>query len=98
MAGPAPLRLRLKHSYPAVTLGPHPNPTPTPGAVLTIEPGLYIPDDEAFGRLRGIGVRIEDDVTVTGGSGRAAEWFTAGDSWRMAVGWSIAGASTLRMT
>ncbi|EFN53170.1 hypothetical protein CHLNCDRAFT_136970 [Chlorella variabilis] len=36
-----------------------------PGVVLTIEPGLYIPDDEAFGRYRGIGVRIEDDVAVT---------------------------------
>jgi hypothetical protein len=39
---------------------------PLAGVVLTIEPGLYIPDDEAFGRLRGIGVRIEDDVAVTG--------------------------------
>ena len=36
------------------------------GVVLTIEPGLYIPDDEAYGSLRGIGVRIEDDVAVTG--------------------------------
>ena len=34
--------------------------------VLTIEPGLYIPDDEAYGSLRGVGVRIEDDVAVTG--------------------------------
>ncbi|GAB4823335.1 hypothetical protein N2152v2_010381 [Parachlorella kessleri] len=37
-----------------------------PGVVLTIEPGLYIPDDEAYGSLRGVGVRIEDDVAVTG--------------------------------
>jgi len=38
-----------------------------PGMVLTIEPGLYIaPDDEqAPEALRGIGVRIEDDVLVT---------------------------------
>lgn len=29
--------------------------------------GLYIPDDEQYGNLRGIGVRIEDDVLVTQG-------------------------------
>jgi len=34
--------------------------------VLTVEPGLYIaPDAEAPPELRGIGVRIEDDVLVT---------------------------------
>jgi Xaa-Pro aminopeptidase len=36
-----------------------------PGCVITIEPGLYIPDEERYGALRGIGVRIEDDVLVT---------------------------------
>jgi Xaa-Pro aminopeptidase len=38
-----------------------------PGHVLTIEPGLYFSpyDDYAPERLRGIGVRIEDDVVVT---------------------------------
>jgi Xaa-Pro aminopeptidase len=37
-----------------------------PGMVLTIEPGLYIPSEsDAPYRLRGIGVRIEDDVLVT---------------------------------
>jgi Xaa-Pro aminopeptidase len=38
-----------------------------PGMVMTVEPGLYIaPDDEkAPKRLRGIGIRIEDDVLVT---------------------------------
>lgn len=37
------------------------------GHVLTIEPGLYFqPDDETIpAELRGIGVRIEDDVLVT---------------------------------
>lgn len=35
-----------------------------PGVVLTIEPGLYIPDREEFGPLAGIGVRLEDDVAV----------------------------------
>jgi len=37
------------------------------GMVLTIEPGLYVPvEGDAPERLRGIGVRIEDDVLVTG--------------------------------
>jgi Xaa-Pro aminopeptidase len=39
-----------------------------PGMVLTVEPGLYIPPDDktAPAKYRGIGVRIEDDVLVTG--------------------------------
>ncbi|MEA3251391.1 MAG: Xaa-Pro aminopeptidase [Pseudomonadota bacterium] len=37
-----------------------------PGMVLTVEPGLYIPaDDDIPAALRGIGIRIEDDVVVT---------------------------------
>jgi len=37
-----------------------------PGMVLTVEPGLYLPHDEAVPELyRGIGVRIEDDVLIT---------------------------------
>jgi Xaa-Pro aminopeptidase len=37
-----------------------------PGMVLTIEPGLYFPvEDDVPEALRGIGVRIEDDVLVT---------------------------------
>ncbi|HXN81932.1 MAG TPA: aminopeptidase P N-terminal domain-containing protein [Myxococcales bacterium] len=38
-----------------------------PGMVFTVEPGLYVsPDDEsAPPELRGLGIRIEDDVLVT---------------------------------
>ena len=38
-----------------------------PGTVLTVEPGIYIPADSdgVPAPLRGIGVRIEDDVLVT---------------------------------
>ena len=38
-----------------------------PGMVLTVEPGLYVPPDadDVPVALRGIGIRIEDDVLVT---------------------------------
>jgi len=38
-----------------------------PGMVFTVEPGLYVPprEEKAPAHLRGIGVRIEDDVVVT---------------------------------
>jgi Xaa-Pro aminopeptidase len=38
-----------------------------PGMVLTVEPGLYVraDDERAPERLRGLGVRVEDDVLVT---------------------------------
>jgi Xaa-Pro aminopeptidase len=39
-----------------------------PGMVFTIEPGLYVSADDATvdARWRGIGIRIEDDVRITG--------------------------------
>jgi len=35
--------------------------------VVTVEPGIYVPPDDVSvaERWRGIGIRIEDDVTVT---------------------------------
>ncbi len=38
-----------------------------PSMVLTVEPGIYIsPDDESAPEsMRGVGIRIEDDVLVT---------------------------------
>jgi Xaa-Pro aminopeptidase len=38
-----------------------------PGMVFTVEPGIYVPDDDEKAReeFRGIGVRIEDDVAIT---------------------------------
>jgi Xaa-Pro aminopeptidase len=43
-----------------------------PGMVLTVEPGLYLREDDSSvpSRYRGIGVRIEDDVQVVPGGNR----------------------------
>jgi Xaa-Pro aminopeptidase len=43
-----------------------------PGYALTVEPGLYFQTDDLTvpEELRGIGVRIEDDVVVTSDGGR----------------------------
>lgn len=40
-----------------------------PGMIVTVEPGLYIPPEDPRARpeLRGIGIRIEDDILVTYG-------------------------------
>jgi Xaa-Pro aminopeptidase len=37
--------------------------------VVTVEPGIYVPpdDESAPEHLRGIGIRIEDDILVTEG-------------------------------
>ncbi len=54
------------HDVGAYTRGGKARPL-EPGMVITVEPGLYIATDApgAPDRLRGIGVRIEDDVLVT---------------------------------
>jgi len=53
------------HDVGAYIRGGQPRPL-QPGMVLTVEPGLYIaPDADAPPELRGIGIRIEDDVLVT---------------------------------
>jgi Xaa-Pro aminopeptidase len=56
------------HDVGAYRVGGEPRPL-EPGMVFTIEPGLYVraDDESAPARLRGIGVRIEDDVLVTAG-------------------------------
>lgn len=43
-----------------------------PGCALTVEPGLYLPSDDLDvpKSMRGIGVRIEDDVAVTPDKGK----------------------------
>jgi intermediate cleaving peptidase 55 len=41
------------------------------GNCITIEPGIYVPDDERWPKhFRGIGIRIEDDVVVGESTGR----------------------------
>lgn len=56
------------HDVGAYRIDGEPRPL-EPGMVFTIEPGLYVraDDESAPARLRGIGVRIEDDVLVTAG-------------------------------
>lgn len=35
------------------------------GMIVTVEPGMYVPDRDDMGKYRGIGVRLEDDILVT---------------------------------
>jgi Xaa-Pro aminopeptidase len=54
------------HDVGAYALDGQPRPLAA-GMVLTVEPGLYVPleDETAPAALRGLGIRIEDDVLVT---------------------------------
>ena len=54
------------HDVGAYTRDGKPRPL-EPGMVFTVEPGLYVAadDEKAPAALRGIGVRIEDDVAIT---------------------------------
>ncbi len=56
------------HDVGAYTQGGKARPL-APGMVITVEPGLYVASDapDVPPELRGIGVRIEDDVLVTAG-------------------------------
>lgn len=51
------------HDTPTVPRG---EPLP-PGSVITVEPGLYVPEGShlAPARYHGIGIRIEDDILIT---------------------------------
>lgn len=55
------------HDCARARAGAYPDGVLEAGQVLTVEPGLYLqPDDETLpAALRGIGVRIEDDLVIT---------------------------------
>ena len=60
------------HDCGAAAVGDLPARRPLEGMVLTVEPGLYFQADDLLvpEELRGIGVRIEDDILVTADGSR----------------------------
>lgn len=60
------------HDCARARAGIYPDGVLQPGQVLTVGPGLYLrPDDETLPHpLRGIGVRIEDDLVINGDGAR----------------------------
>ena len=65
-----------------------------PGMVITVEPGLYFNrDDELLpAELRGIGVRIEDDIAITAtGNVNLSGGVAAAAAPRWSPGWPRSG-------